>query len=111
MGWFTRIDRFTDTHLCFSQDASNSCGLASVKMVLFKVNKLRPGHAALATEKWVEQIYKKYDTAPVDIPTEGVIFSMLADALNEMKIGKWKHEAPPSQDIPALLISKLSPDR
>jgi hypothetical protein len=79
-------------------------------MVLFKVNKLRPGHSAIATENWVEQIYKRYDTAPVDIPTAGVLFYMLADALNDMNIGTWKHEAPPAEDIPELLINKLSPD-
>jgi hypothetical protein len=93
-----------------SPDASTSCGLASVKRVLFTVNKLRPGRSAPATESWVEQIDKKYDKEPVDVAAVGVLFCRLADVLHELQIGKWQHVAPPAPDIPELLISKLSPD-
>src|SRR5437899_5005693 len=110
MGWFTRIDRFGDSHLCYSQEREMSCGLASSKMVVFKVNKLRPGHSALATEKWIETIYKKYDATAVDVGAEGVYFNMLANVLNELNIGTWKAAAPPNQDISEFLISKLGPD-
>lgn len=110
MSWFTRIDRFGDTHLCYSQEQSDSCALACTKMILFKVNKLRPGHAATTTEKVVETIYKKYDSEVVNVGTEGVYFDRMHNVLNELKIGKWKSEAPPKQDIAAALIDKLQPD-
>lgn len=110
MAWFTRLDRFGDTHLCYSQEAGMSCGLASTKMVVFKVNKLRPGHDALTTEKWVEQIYKKYDTTAVNVGSEGVFVSALANVLNEFGIGTWRYAKPAADKIPAFLIDKLSPD-
>ena len=110
MAWFTRIDRFGDTHLCFSQEETDSCGLACVKMILFKINKLRPGHTAIATEQWIEQIYKKYDPTAVHVGSEGIDLNCMVGALNELKIGTWKYASPPNQDIPELLISKLTPD-
>lgn len=110
MSWFTRIDRFGDTHLCYSQDQSNSCALACTKMIVFKVNKLRPGHAATTTEAAVEIIYKKYDSTAVNVGTEGVYFSRMHNVLNELKIGTWKFEQPAKHDIPAMLVDKLKPD-
>lgn len=110
MSWFTRIDRFGDTHLCYSQEQTDSCALASTKMIVFKVNKLRPGVAALTTEAAVEAIYKKYDSTAVNVGTEGVYFSRMHNVLNELKIGTWKFESPPKNDIPEALIDKLKPD-
>lgn len=110
MAWFIRIDRFSDSHLCFAQEATDSCGLACVKMIMFKLNKLRPGHAAITTEKWVESVYKQYDPTVVDVGSEGIDLECMVDALNALKIGTWKYAAPPNQDIPALLIQKLAPD-
>ena len=110
MGWFTRVDRFGDAHLCFSQEQSDSCGLACVKMILFKVNKLRPGHAALSTETWIEQIYKKYDPTAVNVGTEGIDLSCMVGALNELRIGTWKYASPPNNDIAGLIIDKLKPE-
>jgi hypothetical protein len=43
MAWFMRIDRFGDTHLCFSQEDTDSCGLACVKMILKAKNKVFQG--------------------------------------------------------------------
>jgi hypothetical protein len=79
-------------------------------MIVSKVNKLRPGHSALTTEKWVEQIYKKYDTSVVNVGSEGVYFYMLADVLNELKIGTWNHEKPAADKMPELIVDKLKPD-
>jgi hypothetical protein len=110
VAWFTRIDRFGDSHLCFSQEQTESCGLACVKMIMFKVNKLRPGHAALVTEKWIENIYKKHDPTAVNVGSEGIDLSAMVGALNELKIGTWQYASPPNQDIPELLIEKLKPD-
>jgi hypothetical protein len=111
MGWFTRFDRFGDAHICFSQADPMSCGLASIKMVIFKVNKLRPGHDALATEAAIEKIYKKYDNVPDKIGDIGVIFPKLADALNEFGIGNWKSATPPQGQMTEFLVDKLAPDK
>lgn len=110
MSWFTRIDRFSDTHLCYSQEDSDSCGLASTKMIVFKMNKLRPGHDATTTEKNVENIYKRYDLTAVNVGKEGVFFHMMHKVLNDLNIGTWKHAKPATTDIPALLLDKLKPD-
>lgn len=110
MGWFTRIDRFGDTHLCFSQEDTDSCGLACVKMIMFKLNKLRPGQTALTTERWVEGVYKQYDPTAVNVGSEGIDLSCMVNALNSLKLGTWRYASPPNQDIPALLVDKLSPD-
>jgi hypothetical protein len=110
MSWFTRIDRFSDTHLCYSQEDSDSCGLASTKMIVFKMNKLRPGHDATTTEKNVENIYKRYDSTAVNVGKEGVFFHMMHKVLNDLNIGTWKHAKPATTDIPALLLDKLKPD-
>lgn len=110
MSWFTRIDRFGDTHLCYSQDQSNSCALACTKMIVFKVNKLRPGHATTTTEGAIETIYKKYDSEVVNVGIEGVYFDRMHYALNELKIGTWNFGSPPKHEIAAALIDKLKPD-
>lgn len=110
MAWFLRHDRFGDSHLCFSQEAEQSCGLASTKMVVFKVNKLRPGQPAVTTEARVEAIYKKYDPTAVNVGQEGVYFSMLADVLNELGVGHWKHAQPAAEKIPEFLLAQLAPD-
>lgn len=110
MTWFTRIDRFGDTHLCFAQSDTDSCGLACSKMIVFKVNKLRPGASALTTESKVETIYKKYDATAVHVGSEGVFFDLMHKVLNELNIGTWAHAAPGNQDIPAFLTKHLPPD-
>jgi hypothetical protein len=37
--WFVRIDRYASVHLVRSQDMTNSCGMASIAMVNFKMKK------------------------------------------------------------------------
>ena len=60
MAWFTRLTRFGDAHLVYGQEANMSCGIASVMMCVFKVNKLKPGAASVTVEK---DIYQKYSQA------------------------------------------------
>jgi hypothetical protein len=110
MGWFVRVDRFTDTHLGFSQEDTDSCGLACAKMMVFKINKLQPGKAALTTEKNVEKIYKKYDSTAVNVGSEGVFFHMMHKVLNELRIGTWAHAKPAPGKIPQLLLDKMGTD-
>lgn len=39
MSWFVRISRFASVHMVNSQHAQNSCGMASIMMVNFKMKK------------------------------------------------------------------------
>lgn len=91
MPWFTRLSRFGDIHYVYSQAADNSCGIASVMMCVFKVNKFTPGAAAVTKE---QEIYKVYgDVAGVNYDGSTYSFaSKLALTLNKLNCGKWKAE-------------------
>lgn len=39
MSWFVRITRFASAHMVYAQHAQNSCGMASMMMVNFKMKK------------------------------------------------------------------------
>jgi hypothetical protein len=90
MAWFTRFDRFGGTHLCFSQEQATTCTLASVKMVVFKINKLRPGYAPIISEARVEQIFQKYDEDHVSVVQGGGHLCIMANVLNELNLGTWE---------------------
>jgi hypothetical protein len=60
VAWFTRLTRFGDAHLVYGQEANMSCGIASLMMCVFKINKLTPGATSVTVEK---DIY-----APTDVP-------------------------------------------
>ncbi len=96
MGWFTRFSRFGDFHLVYGQEAQNSCGIASVMMCVFKVNKLKPGKKAVHVET---EVYKAYDKhlagSSVDdgYVYDGSVYTyagLLADTLNDLNVGKWE---------------------
>jgi len=108
MGWFLRFDRFSDSHLVFSQEKGMSCGLACCKMVIFKINKLRPGKAALTTENEIENVYKKYQN--VDVGTMGALERPLTQTLNEFKAGNWDYQPASPPQIPGLLLKYVNYD-
>lgn len=66
MTWFTRFTRFGEMHMVYSQENSNSCGIACVRMVVFKVNKLRPHALALRSEQSIDADYARVSGAPYD---------------------------------------------
>lgn len=39
MSWFVRVTRFASVHMVYAQHAQNSCGMASIMMVNFKLKK------------------------------------------------------------------------
>jgi hypothetical protein len=51
MAWFSRFTRFGDMHLVYGQEANMSCGIASVMMCVFKINKLNPGATSVTVEQ------------------------------------------------------------
>ena len=88
MAWFSRFTRFGDVHLCYSQEAANSCGIGCVMMVVFKMNKLSKNQA-IHKEK---EVYKKY-SAITGSPYDGSQYSNglhLATALSKMGVGSWE---------------------
>jgi hypothetical protein len=108
MGWFLRFDRFGDSHLVFSQEQGMSCGLACCKMVVFKMNKLRPGKDALTTEKQIETIYRKHDNC--DVGKDGSLEGPLTKTLNELGAGNWAYQPASPAQIPGLLVKYIKAD-
>ncbi len=88
MAWFSRFTRFGDAHVCYSQEAENSCGIACVMMAVCKINKLSMSQA-IHKEK---EIYKQY--ASVSGSTyDGSQYSYtnhLASTLNKLGVGAWE---------------------
>ena len=107
MAWFTRFTRFGDVHLVYGQEADMSCGIASVMMCVFKLNKLRPGSDSITVEK---DICAKYAAAlgnAYDPEKSGTYPDKLATVLNEFTEGNWRwHKTPPS-DVPQTLIDQV----
>lgn len=90
MAWFSRITRFADVHLVYGQEENMSCGIASVMMCVFKINKLKPGAQALHVEK---EIYDKYSAASgkkYQPSTKGTHPTHLVTVLNDLDCGTWK---------------------
>lgn len=103
--WFLRIDRFGDTHAVAAQNKGQSCALASIKMIVFKINKLRPGAGAFVKEKEIETIYlQQAGEASHDFDTNGSQRGIQEKVLNQLGIGTWKWEQPAPTNIPQLLI-------
>jgi hypothetical protein len=104
MGWFSRITRFGDVHLVYGQEANMSCGIASVMMCVFKINKLKPGADAVTVEK---DIYKKYESAsggqykPNKVGTGPL---HLVTVLNGLNCGTWKWDKVAANDAPKRII-------
>jgi hypothetical protein len=90
MAWFTRFDRFGGTHMCFSQEQARTCTLACAKMVLYKINKLRPGYNPSISEARVEQIYQKFDEQNMPVWQGGGYLWTIAKVLNELNLGTWQ---------------------
>lgn len=91
MTWFTRFTRFGEMHMVFSQENSNSCGIACVRMVVFKINKLQPRALAVRSEQSIDADYSKVIGAPYD----GSAYSnatFLFKLLNQYTSGTWKAE-------------------
>ncbi|MFT3810052.1 MAG: hypothetical protein QM698_09055 [Micropepsaceae bacterium] len=107
MAWFSRISRYCDAHLVYGQEAPNSCGIASVIMCVFKINKLAPGKTALTLEK---DIYKKYEAASggaYNSQTTGTFPQYLATILTEFTGATWGAQKPPENGVAATIKQKV----
>jgi hypothetical protein len=104
MAWFSRFTRFGDVHLVYGQEANMSCGIASVMMCIFKINKLKANSTAVTVEK---DIYKKYEAAlggTYQPEKVGTYPQHLASVLNSFTKGNWRWHKTPPTDVPQKLI-------
>lgn len=95
MGWFVRYTRFGDAHLVFGQEARMSCGIASILMCVFKINKFSIGKDATRKNTEIYDMYSSIVSARTgtsytyDPNTTGTHPELLAEVLNRLDCGKW----------------------
>jgi hypothetical protein len=107
MAWFTRLTRFGDAHLVYGQEANMSCGIASLMMCVFKVNKLKPGAASVTVEKDIYQKYSQLLGSAYTPETTGTYPQHLATIMNGFTSGTWRWHNYPPNDMPQKLIDKV----
>ena len=107
MAWFTRFTRFGDMHLVYGQEAGMSCGIASVMMCVFKINKLVPGKQALTVEKAITQKYQAALGSAYNSETTGTYPQHLCTVLNSFTSGNWNWHQTPVNQVSDTLISKV----
>lgn len=109
MGWFTRFTRFGDAHLVFGQEAENSCGIACVRMCVFKVNKIEPGKTALQTEQQIYKVYSQASGRNYDGSTY-TFANILADTLNKLNCGTWAADFVGAAGVSDAIIASVGTD-
>lgn len=118
MAWFLRLDRFASAHMVRSQEKENSCGIASLLMVNFKMKKhiIAQGMAtgaqvsqlpfiggavglsiaksaiddAIRSEPEVYKIYDKYKGSKTDFDKNGSNPALYPAILSELGLGTWE---------------------
>ncbi len=109
--WFLRIDRFADVHLVAAQNKDQSCGLACIKMVIFKVNKLRP-QSGFAFERDIAERYKKLAGEKAhDFDAAGSGPTVMVKVLNSFGIGNWAIDRPPLNDVGSRIAQYVGKDQ
>ena len=107
MAWFTRITRFGDLHLVYGQEHNMSCGIASVMMCVFKVNKLTPGRTSVTMEQDICNQYARTMGSAYQPETIGTYPQLLAQVLNSFTAGNWRWHNTSPNDVPQALIDKV----
>ena len=109
MAWFSRVTRFGDVHFVYAQEAENSCGIASVVMTVFKINKLVPGAAALHRER---EVYRHY-SAVTGSTYDGSAYSFaddLASVLNCLNVGTWEGKFIGASNVSQAIVDSVGVD-
>ena len=110
--WFFRVDRFADVHMVAAQNKDQSCALASIKMVYFKVKKLHPGAPSMITERRLEALYKtKARESQHDFDQAGSNPKVMVDVLNGMGLGTWAVEWPPVTGVGGRIAQLVGVDQ
>ena len=107
MAWFTRFTRFGDMHLVYGQEAGMSCGIASVMMCVFKINKLAPGRDSVTTEKQITDKYRAALGTAYNSETTGTYPQHLCTVLNSFTSGNWNWHQTPPNDVASVLTKKV----
>ena len=89
MAWFSRFTRFGDVHLVFGQENNMSCGVASVLMCVFKINKLTPGSQAVRANTEIYDAYTRASGGRYQPSTQGTHPDHLVTVLNSLNCGRW----------------------
>lgn len=119
MSWFVRLTRFGSVHMVRSQDKENSCAMASVIMINFKMKKGAMfagvaaggsitasgipfgsyiGHTlssaaigyAVKSEAEVSKLYEKVKGASHDFEKNGAKPSFLPPIMRDLGLGNWE---------------------
>jgi len=107
MAWFTRFTRFGDMHLVYGQEAGMSCGIASVMMCVFKLNKLQPGRAAVTVETDITARYSALVGGGYDAEQSGTFPQHLANILTSFTPGTWSWRQYAPETVPGKLLDKV----
>ncbi|MDR3374406.1 MAG: hypothetical protein P4L98_11820 [Ancalomicrobiaceae bacterium] len=112
MGWHIRLSSGGGVHAVYSQQADNSCGIACIIMINFKLKKWQLGmaaaasvalgawsnpimdkvmHSAVKSEQEVYAAYAKLTGKAYD-GSQYTDMGVLVDVLNELGIGRWSLE-------------------
>jgi hypothetical protein len=107
MAWFTRFTRFGDMHLVYGQEAGMSCGIASVIMCVFKINKLAPGKKAVQVEKDIYDKYSKASGGKYKPEKQGTHPTHLVTVLNSLNCGTWQWSAVSASAASARIVHEV----
>ena len=84
-----------------------SCGIASLMMCVFKINKLTPGAASVTVEKDIYQKYSQVMGSGYSPETTGTYPQYLATVLNSFTSGTWHWHNYAPTDVPQQLLDKV----
>ena len=104
MAWFSRFTRFGDMHLVYGQEAKMSCGIASIMMCVFKINKLKPGATAVHVEADIYKKYEKASGAAYQPNKRGTHPTHIITVLNQLTSGTWAWHKVPAADAGKRII-------
>lgn len=107
MAWFSRFTRFGDMHLVYGQEAKMSCGIASILMCVFKINKLKPGKTAVHVEENIYKTYEKVSGATYKPNQRGTHPNHIVTILNQLTGGTWGWHKVPAANAGKRIIDKV----
>ena len=107
MAWFSRFTRFGDMHLVYGQEANMTCGIASLMMCVFKINKLQPGSTSVTVEKDICNKYAAANGSTYSPDAEGTYPQALAKVLNGFTSGNWQWHQTQVGDVAGVLVDKV----
>lgn len=84
-----------------------SCGIASIMMCVFKINKLKPGKDAVTVERDITTKYRNALGSSYNPETTGTYPTLLASVLNGFTSGNWSWHKTPPNDVGKVLTKQV----